>query len=343
MTAAADAPFGWGLVGPGRIAHRFADALRGVPGAHLVAVQGRDEGRARDFAERWGAPWSGTGLDALLARDDVHAVYIATPHAFHAEAIVRCIAAGKPVLCEKPLVTDAITAARLVALAAERRVFLMEALWTRFLPVYAHVERWLREGAIGTVQSVQSSFCFPGRYDPASRTFDPAQAGGALLDLGVYNLSMSQWVLARTAADGRCPAVTGIHASAVIAPTGVDQRLAGMLHFDGGAVAQFVCGFDGLADNALAVHGSAGTVEVRGGFWSGSQAVLTRAGADPEPVHAPHAVNGFEYEVAEAQRCVRAGLLESPGVPHADTLAVTDWMDRLRALVGVRYPFDPPR
>jgi predicted dehydrogenase len=331
--------FGWGLVGPGRIAHKFAEALRGVPGARLVAVQGRDHGRAQDFAQRWQAELATTDLDALLAHPGVQAVYIATPHAFHASAIAQCLGAGKPVLCEKPLVTDAHTAQALCALAERQRCFLMEAVWTRFLPIYAQVGAWLREGAVGRLNTLQSSLCFRSPYDPQSRAFDPAQAGGALLDVGIYNLNITRWVLAQ--ALGHCPPLQGLQAHAHWAPTGVDQRLSAMLDFGNGLVSQFVCGFDGRADNSFRIHGERGWIEIEALFWGAASARLHLPDAPVRAVSAPHAVNGFEGQIAEAQRCIAAGLLESPTMPWAETLQTTAWMDAIRARIGLRYPFDP--
>lgn len=337
MTAAA---FGWGLLGPGRIAHKFADALRGVPASRLVAVHGRDLQRAQAFASRWAAASAGVDIDTLLADPAVDGVYIATPHAFHATAIRQCLLAGKPVLCEKPLVTDSSNARELVTLAQQARVFLMEAVWTRFLPVYDQVGLWLREGRIGRVNAIQSSICFDIAYDASSRAFDPAQAGGALFDLGIYSLTMTRWVLAQ--ALGACPPLQGLHAHAAFAPSGVDQRLAATLDFGNGVVSQLICGLDGCADNSLRIHGERGVIEVKPPFWGASVAQLILPGEPPVVADSPHAVNGFEYQIANAQACIRAGLIQSPVVTHADSLATTDWMDRIRALVGLRYPFDDP-
>lgn len=333
------ATFGWGLLGPGRIAHQFADALRGVPaGARLVAVQGRDAGRAAAFAQRWGAARATDSLAELLANPAVQGVYIATPHAFHADAVRHCLLAGKPVLCEKPLVTDAARARELAALAQQRGVFLMEALWTRFLPIYGQVAQWLRDGAIGPVRALQSSFCFNTPFDPQSRAYDPAQAGGALLDIGIYNLAVTRWVLAQQL--GACPELQGLQVHAVMAPTGTDQRLSAMLDFGGGLTSQFVCGFDGEAENCFHLLGERGTITIERNFWGASVAWLARQGAEPQRASAPLAVNGFEYEIAEAQRCIAAGLPESPGMPLAETIATLEWMDLIRARIGLRYPFD---
>jgi predicted dehydrogenase len=161
----------------------------------------RDLGRARKFADTWSSPdrapiEATTDLTAALARPDVEGVYIATPHAFHGSAIRAALEAGKAVLCEKPLVTSAAVARPLVELARERGVLLMEALWTRFLPAYAQVARWLDEGAIGAVRGC-SPASLPGAFDTTSRMYDPALPVAAA-DLGVYNLSMTQWLIGRS-------------------------------------------------------------------------------------------------------------------------------------------------
>lgn len=340
---ATNASFGWALVGPGRIAQRFAEAVQGLPGTHLAVVQGRELARAQGFARAWvreGKPpvHATADLAEALARPDVQAVYAATPHAFHGGAVRAALEAGKAVLCEKPLVASAAEARPLVELARARGVFLMEAVWTRFLPVYAQVRPWLASGAIGRLRGLQSSFCFRAPFDPSDRMYDPALAGGALLDLGVYNLTMTQWVLA--AAQGQCPAPRSVHASGTLAPTGVDQRVWGTLAFDDGVVSQFTCGADGAADNALRIFGEQGQVIVPRTFWQATEAVLLRDGESPQAAQEPFAINGFEGEIEETIRCVRAGRIESPQMPHADTLAVLGWMDTIRAQIGVRYPWE---
>jgi predicted dehydrogenase len=336
--------FGWALVGPGGIAHRFAEAVDRLPGTRLVVVQGRDFARARKFADTWSGPdrapvEATTDLTAVLARPDVQGVYIATPHAFHASAIRAALEAGKAVLCEKPLVTSAAAARPLIELARERGVLLMEALWTRFLPAYEQVARWLDEGAIGAVRGLQCSFGFHIPFDASSRMYDPAQAGGALLDMGVYNLSMTQWLVGRSL--GRpCPEPETVHVQGSMAPTGVDGRVWGMLGFPGGIVAQFTCGTDGVGDNSLRLMGEQGHIVVPRDFWQPTEVQLWRSGSPVEVVQAPFAINGFEGEIEEAMRCARAGLVESPTIPHADTLAVQGWMDTIRGRLGVRYPFE---
>jgi predicted dehydrogenase len=214
----------------------------------------------------------------------------------------------------------------------------MEALWTRFLPIYAQVHEWLRSGAIGKVNAIQSSFCFPIPYDPTSRLFNAALAGGALLDIGIYNVAMTRWVL--EAALGACPDPVSMHAEGVLAPTGVDQRSSSMIVFPAGVVSQFVCAFDSQADNALRIFGDAGFISVPQRFWEATEAVLSRPHRQLETAFVPFRINGFEEEIEETMRCVRAGLTESPRMPHAETLAIIGCLDELRRQLGVRYPFE---
>jgi predicted dehydrogenase len=335
--------FAWGLVGPGRIAHKFAEAVQRTPGMHLARVQGRDAGRAEAFARRWAvdgrpAPQAGTDLAALLADPAIDAVYIATPHAQHAEAIEAAMHAGKPVLCEKPLVATAVQAERVVALARKRGVFLMEALWSRFLPLYAAMRGWFGEGGLGAVCAVQASFAYPTRFDPADRQWDPAAAGGALLDLGIYPLALTRWAL--EPAPGACLAVTRSVVTGTLAPSGVDQRVHATLWFEGGAVAQFVSALDHMGDNSLRILGEQGAITVDQPFWGATRARLSRLGQPDAELVCPFEVNGFEYQVREAARCVQAGLRECPGMPLAESLALAHWLDDARRAVGVRYPFD---
>ena len=336
--------FAWGLIGPGRIARRFASAVAGMGGSALRAVHGRDPARAADFARACAEssglppPRVDASADDLLNDPGIDAVYVATPHAHHGAWVRRCLEAGKPVLCEKPLVPNEPQGQALVGLARARHVFLMEAVWTRFLPAYAVAAEWLRTGAIGPLRAIQSSFCFPAPFDPGSRLFDPALAGGALLDVGIYNLTVTRWVL--QAMGGTCPEPRSIHATGVLAPTGVDQRVAATVSFADGLVSQFVCGLDGCATNSLVIHGERGVIEFPARFWEATEARLQRTGEPEQRVQAPFQVNGFEYEIAEAQRCIRAGLVESAAMPHAETLATLRWMDEIRHQIGVRYPFE---
>ncbi len=333
---AATASCRWGLIGPGRIARRFAEALHTLPDARLVAVAGRDRARAEAFARAWAPADSAVRVhdsaEALAADTAVDAVYVANPHPFHADAVRACLRAGKPVLCEQPLTPTAAEAAELIARARERGGLLMEAVWTRLLPAWAQARAWLDAGAIGSPRSLQSSFCFDVPYDPASRLFDPALAGGTLLDIGIYNLTMTQWVLRQMP--------LSFEIEGELSPGGVDRRVDAVLHFAGGQRSAFTCAFDRDAANEFAIDGDAGRIVVERDFWQARSLRLERPGEATVRVEAPFRVNGFEYEIEEAMRCIHAGAVESPAIPHADTLATLQLIDAMRARLGVRYPFE---
>ncbi|MEE8615006.1 MAG: Gfo/Idh/MocA family oxidoreductase [Roseateles sp.] len=332
--AADESIFRWGVIGPGGIANRFAAALAAVPGARLGAVFARDPAKGRAYAERWrhgGEPARvTTELANVLDAADVDAVYIATPHAHHGGYIRAALQAGKPVLCEKPLVTSLDEGEALVALARERGVFLMEALWTRFLPAYELAGRWLREGAIGELRAMQSSFCFVAPDDPLHRCWNPALAGGALWDIGIYNLAVTRWVLQQTNG-GVCPEPTALDVSVRLAPTGVDAALDVTLQFPGGVSSQFRCAFDATSVNAFEAQGSRSSLRFPADFWQAEAVERITRKAPTERAQAPFVLNGFEGEIAEAQACIRGGLIESPRLPHAETLALPRWMDAIRA------------
>ncbi|MBV8503484.1 MAG: Gfo/Idh/MocA family oxidoreductase [Paucibacter sp.] len=333
--------FGWAVIAPGRIARRFAAAVTAVEGSRIVAVYGRKLDRAEAFAREHCtsfAPRATDDLDSVLADPHVDAVYIAPPHAQHGQFIRAALLAGKPVLCEKPLVPNRSEGEALVALSREKKVFLMEAVWTRFLPAYQVLGRWLREQAIGPLRSLQSSFCFPSGYDPTSRNFAPELAGGALLDIGIYNLTVTRFVLEQ--ALGACPEPVAIQAAGLLAPTGVDMRVNGQIVFPGGLASQFVCAFDTSSDNAFVIQGERGRITLPYGFHGAVELRLERHGGTAEVVQAPYVLNGFEGQIEEAQARIRAGEIESPHISHAESLTVLGWMDEIRGQMGVRYPFE---
>jgi predicted dehydrogenase len=319
----------WAIVAPGKIAHKFARDLRVAEGAQLRAVAGRDLSRTRSFAAEFGAPLCFDDVSALAADPSVDIVYIASPHNAHFATAKIMLEAGKPVLCEKPMTINARQARELIDLSRSNGVFLMEALWTRFLPVYSQVREWLDGGLIGRPQVVTSTFCFQAPRDFSSRMFNPALAGGGLLDLGVYPLAISQMVL------GRKP--DHVTATAQMSETGVDEMLAVSLRYANGSVAQFICGLNAHLENSLMIGGDKGFIRLPEYFISGKQAVLN-IGGSLTTIHQPTRGEGFEYQIEEAMRCLRAGEIESPIMPHDDTLATLETMDEIRRQIGLRYP-----
>ncbi len=323
----------WGLLGPGRIAQRFAQCLPAVPGARLQAVASRDLARAQQFALAHSVPRVHANYPDLLADPQVDAVYIATPHSAHFEQAMAVIAAGKALLCEKPLTVNAVQAAALFDAAAQRGVFVMEALWSRFLPIYGQVADGLAAGEIGTLRRVVSRFGFEAAHEPLGRLFNPDLAGGALLDLGVYTLSLPQWLVGGGA-------LTLEQAQATLGATGVDEAVSARLRSAGGVGIELQVSLQGPLDNTLHLIGEQGSITVEAPFWEASQAVLQRPGRPPLRSRCPFECNGFEYQVREVQACLARGELQSQVMPWAHTLAVLRALDDIRARIGLRYPFE---
>ena len=322
----------WGILATGGIAAAFAADLVDLPDAEIVAVGSRSEASARAFADRFGVGRAYGGWAALAADDDIDVVYVATPHAAHREAAGECLAAGRNVLCEKPLTLNVRQAEELVALARERGSFLMEAMWMYCSPMVRRLAALVADGAIGDVRTVQADFGLEGPFPPAHRLRDPAQGGGALLDLGVYPVSFAQLLLGEPA---------DVTARAVLSEEGVDLQTGALLSWEGGALASVHCSIVGGTGTTASVTGSRGRIDLPGGFFHPERFVLHRAGSAPEeftadPADGPR--TSFRHEAREVMRALRAGETESPLVPLDGTLAVLRTLDTLRERIGVRYP-----
>lgn len=324
-------PVRWGIIGAGGIAQKFARDLSVAGGGAIRAVVSRDMARARSAASALGAPLAFGDVSALAEERSVDIAYIATPHQAHFEAARDLLLAGKPVLVEKPMAVNAAQVRELIEIARCNRVLLVEALWTRFLPLYRRVRRLLDDGRIGRVRAVTSCFCFRGDLDPTKRWMNPHLAGGALLDLGVYCLAAAQFALRAEPSE--------IAAVAKFSTTGVDELLSASLAYEGGAMASFTCGLVADGDNRLVIAGEQGRVEVPPHFIAAQKAFM-RTSRGEKTIEEPFSGEGFEFEIAEAHRCLRAGEIESPLMPLDDSLGLAVTMDRIRVQIGLKYPFE---
>lgn len=316
------------MAGPGAIAQRFATDLELVESARLVAVASRSRDRADAFADRFHVQGRHEGYESLAEDPDVDVVYVATPASRHEADVTLFLEAGKHVLCEKPFALDAGQGERMVAAARDRGLFLMDAMWTRFLPSYRRLVDLIAGGAIGDVLLLEADFGFVVPFDPTSRLFDPALGGGALLDLGVYPLQLASLLLGtpdRVAAVG------------TLAATAVDDHVVATLGHGSGAIAVAKAALRVPMACTARIAGSAGLIEI------------------PAMMHCPTALNvattdtvrtldlgwhgdGIRFQVEEVHRCLAAGLDESPVMPLAETIAILATMDAIRAQIGVRYP-----
>jgi predicted dehydrogenase len=324
-------PTRWGIIGTGRIAGVFAEGLRELPDARLMAVGSRAQPSADAFGETHGVARRYSSYDAVAADPEVDAIYIATPHSAHAENTVMCLRAGKAVLCEKPFAINARQAAEMVAVARERRVFLMEAMWTRFLPALVRVRELLAQGALGEVRMVTSDFGFRTGVNPKSRLFDPALGGGGLLDVGVYPVSLASMVFG-----GEPERIASL---ADIGETGVDEQGAAILGYGPG---RMVIAWTAVRTNTpheSTIIGTEGTIRIERPSWAATKLTLVRQGGE-ERIDLPFPGNGYQFEAAEVARCLRAGRLESDVMPLDESLAIMRTLDRIRAQWGLTYPME---
>ena len=334
-----DRPVRWGVVGPGRIADGVMGALGGdSPGGVLHAVASRSPERARAFAEQHGAAVSYGSYAELLADDDVDVVYVATPHRQHHAVALAAIEAGKHLLVEKAFTVTLAGAQEVVDAARARGVFVMEAMWTRFQPAVVRLRELLAEGAIGEVRSVRADLGLRVPFDPADRLWDPAQGGGALLDLGVYPVSWLQLVL------GGVPA--SLEVAGALGDNGVDAESSLLWRTEDGRHGVATCSLLSPLPGQAAVFGTEGWIEVPPRFHHPDRLVVHRAGGgrsvdSSEEVVLPATGTGYAHELDEVHRCLAAGLTESPTMPLDDTLAVMSVLEQALRGLGVHHDEDP--
>jgi predicted dehydrogenase len=319
----------WGILGTGAIARQFERGLRSLPEAEVLAVGSRSEASAAEFADKRNIPRRHAGYAGLASDPEVDVVYIATPHPFHAENTTLCLEAGKPVICEKPFCVNAAEAERVVGLAREKGLFLMEGMWTRFFPLMEEVRRLVSTGVLGEVRMLNVDFGFRADPDLASRLFAPGLGGGALLDVGVYCVSFASMVLGPPSGSVGIP-----H----LGDTGVDEQASIILEHEGGRLANLSVGIRTTTPQEATIMGTEGYVRIHHPWWRPHSMTISRPGEEDETIEAPVTGNGFNYEAAEVMRCLEAGKTESNIMPLDETISVLRTMDGIREAWGLRYP-----
>ena len=323
-------PTNWGILGTGTIAHLVAEDLALLPNAELTAVGSRAQERADAFGDTFDVPHRHGSYEALVANPDLDVVHVASPHSAHLEHATMALEAGCAVLCEKPLALNAEQAERIIATARRRDQFLMEAMWTRFLPVMDDVRRLVHdEQALGDVHFLQADIGVAQSFDPTHRLFDPALGGGALLDLGVYPLAF--------AFDLFGPPDT-VTSSAVIGETGIDEQCAAVFRYDDGTQAVWHASVRADAGRTCVLAGTGGRLRGTRAWWKGAPFELTRDDGTAETWARPYEGNGYQFEAAHVMHCLRAGRTESPRMPLDESRALLETMDALRNEWGVTYP-----
>lgn len=323
-------PIRWGILATGSIARLFTRDLALLPDAAVVAVGSRTAEAAERFGAEFGIPHRHASYRSLVTDPDVDVVYVSTPHPGHYAATMMAIEAGKAVLVEKPFAMSAAETGEMIAAARARGTFLMEAMWTRFLPHIAQVRSIVSAGTLGDVVLVTAEHgqWFP--QDAAFRLFAPSLGGGALLDLGIYPVSFAHMLLG---------APTSITAVSDPAFTGVDATTSMVLRYPGGAHAVLTTTLAAAAANRAAVNGTEARIEIDGWFYQPTSfRVLDRAGRELSRYAEPDPGRGMQHQAAEVGRCLRAGRTESPVLPLDETLAIMQTMDEIRRQIGLDYP-----
>ena len=324
----------WGILGCGRIARKFAADLKYAENAALIAVGSRSRETAQEFVRDFPVRHMHDSYEALAANPEVDIIYIASPHGLHYEHTMLCLEHKKAVLCEKAFALNSRQAKEMIAAAQSKGVFLMEALWTKFMPHYNLVLQLINDGRLGEIQNMLVNFGFIPAPPIPQRLFDPSLGGGSLLDIGIYNVFMAMSVLGK-------PDI--IESSMTPATTGVDEQCAVLFKYQNGAMAQLFASFSSNLATEADISGNKARIRLTSRFYEpGTTIELYPGRVDTRHIIPFHKEPGFGYqfEARHAGDCLRMGMTESPIMSHQDTLLLMETLDRIRAAAGIRYAVD---
>jgi predicted dehydrogenase len=334
-----DRPVRWGVLATGKIATAFVKNLDLLDECEVAAVGARRRESAEAFAREHGVGTAYGDYRSVVEDPAVDVVYVATPHSLHREHVELALEAGKPVLCEKAFTLDAREAEQLVALAREKDLFLMEAMWMRCNPLVRRLQQLVASGRLGEVRQVRADIGFVVDKPPTDRLLDPVLGGGALLDMGVYPLTFAQLFLGSP---------SSVAAAAALSEGGVDLNLALSLGYDSGAVAALTATMTAWSPRTASIATDRGRIDLPPAFHHPTTATWTPSGTDPdlgrpaepEQLHEELIGTGLANEALEVVRCLRNGETESPLMPLDDTVAMMRLLDDIRDRIGVRYATD---
>jgi predicted dehydrogenase len=324
----------WGILGCGRIARKFAADLNHVHDAKLTAVGARELENAKAFANEFPVSHVHGSYEDLVSDRDVDVIYVASPHSFHHEHTLLCLKHKKAVLCEKAFALNLRQAKEMVDAARASQVFLMEAVWTKFLPHYQKVQEIITAGELGGIQNVLINFGFIPLPPVPPRLFDPTLGGGSLLDIGIYNVFYTLSILGRP---------DSIEASMTPSPEGVDEQCAVLFKYNNGAMAQLFSSLTTNMGTEADISGSKSRLRLTSRFYAPSATIELFTGREDSkqiiPVHNEPG-SGYQFEARHVGDCLRKGLKESPVMTHADSLLIMETLDRIRAAAGIHYAAD---
>lgn len=320
----------WGILSTGWIAHQFATDLAHANNGVAYAVGSRTQESADEFAKNHGIPVAYATYEELVNDPEVDAIYIGTPHPFHKDNALLALRAGKAVLCEKPFTVNSGELEEIVAYAREHKLFLMEAMWSRFIPAIVKVREWIAAGRIGDVRLVKADLGFRADWNPDSRLLNPALGGGALLDVGIYPVSFASMVLG--------PHPDKISSTVHIGDTGVDEHFSLLLSYGDGRSAALNGGIRLNMLEEAHVFGNEGYILVKGTLVNPRSAELYIGGELVETFNDDRTSVGYAFEAEEVGRCLQEGLTESPVITLEESLAILRLLDEIRGQWGLTYP-----
>ncbi len=326
----------WGIWSTGHMAHVFAKTLNSIKDQdhRLHAVASRNLSKAEAFRSEFDAHAAYESLEALAA-SDVDIIYVASPHLFHAKDMDIIIQGKKHILCEKAFTMNHKEAQHIISTATANNLFVMEALWTRFLPVYTQAKNWINEGKIGDIRMMHINLTSYKDFDPNHRLFDKQQGGGALLDLGVYCLSILQYFMGNP---------THIQSHHLLNSVDTDQCASGILHYEKPQMANFNISFDGATNRDAYILGTMGHIRIEDPFHAAQKIHLYQNNQIVESLHLPFDASseglGYVYEILAVGEALSKNWVEHPTMSHQDTLAVMQQMDMIRNNWGLVYKND---
>ncbi len=322
----------WGIIGPGKIAQKFAAALALVPDATLHAVASRDLNKAKQFANTWNAPVFYSSYEALAADTSLDAVYIATPHTFHHAHVLLCLRHKKTVLCEKPMSVDYNSTLEMVNTARQNKVFLMEAMWTRFLPVIEKTLQLVKEGSIGDLKYLRADFGFIAPYNAGSRLYDMQLGGGSMLDIGVYPLFLALLLMGKP---------DTIKSFSQLAPSGADETTSALLCYKNGNIAHIHSTIVAQTPITAEIAGTEGAILLERPWYKGARLQVRKSDTITADFSLPFGDNGFEFQVKEVQDCLQRGALESDILPLDFSLLLSSVSHEICLQSNLVYEIQP--
>ncbi|MDE5696105.1 MAG: Gfo/Idh/MocA family oxidoreductase [Lachnospiraceae bacterium] len=319
-----------GIMGTGKIAGVMAGTIKKMKNVKCHGVASRSEERAQEFANEYGIKVAYTSYEEMMLDDKIDLIYIATPHSEHYANMKLCIESGKNVLCEKAFTANARQAEEILTLAKERGVFVAEAMWVRYMPMLTTIRGILNSGIIGEPNMLTANLGY--LVSDKKRLTDPALAGGALLDLGVYTLNFAAMMFGRE--------IEKTDSSCVLADTGVDASESITITYKDGRMAVLNCTMNGLSDRRGVIYGPKGYIVIENINNFASVTVYDTSYKAVKSVKAPKQITGYEYEVYSCMEAIEKGEKECWEMPHDEILRIMRQMDELRAQWGVVFPFE---